>query len=244
MSTRGHEGLQYSSQGLVRALLVLSLLGGVEAGSSQDARFSAVGTAHPVAPAAIDGSARGTSGRDGELLTDLRIVHHVLCNALQVQIEMLPLPPQSLVYLQPGAGAERNWLVEDALTTTLMAQGFGILLRAPLSEEMNVGILSYRIVDARVVYWPPKKNWVLFGGERRREAFGELFLCLEDGDGRVLWVRRVKAFGHDRVPADQLELLSGGDLVKRKVLESDNRFLERGLSASILGGLFYIFFVL
>jgi len=32
--------------------------------------------------------------------------------------------------------------------------------------------------------------------------------------------------------------------VKRSVVEADNKIVERGLSACIVGGLFYIFFIL
>ena len=57
-----------------------------------------------------------------------------------------------------------------------------------------------------------------------------------------MWAGRVPAYLTDEVPADKIELLGGSDVVDRTVTEPDHKMVERGLSASIIGGLFYIFF--
>jgi hypothetical protein len=38
-------------------------------------------------------------------------------------------------------------------------------------------------------------------------------------------------------------MLGGSDIVERTVVQADNKLVARTLSASILGGLLYIFFV-
>ena len=58
------------------------------------------------------------------------------------------------------------------------------------------------------------------------------------------WDRRVQAYSSDMVPKGLHEVLGGGDMVEQTVLKPENKAIVRGLSGGILGGLFYIFFVL
>ena len=57
------------------------------------------------------------------------------------------------------------------------------------------------------------------------------------------WERRIRSYKKDSVPGASADIL-GGDAVKRATIEADNKIVERGLSASIIGGLVYIFFIL
>jgi hypothetical protein len=98
------------------------------------------------------------------------------------------------------------------------------------------------MTDSRIVYTPRKKRLNLFGSRRLRQAYGDLFLRLERV-GKVAWANRVPAYITDEVPADKMELLGGSDMVERTIVEPDFKLIERGLSASIIGGLLYIFFV-
>ena len=58
------------------------------------------------------------------------------------------------------------------------------------------------------------------------------------------WDRRVQAYSADLVPKGLHEVLGGGDMVEQTVIKPENKAIVRGLSGGILGGLFYIFFVL
>ena len=71
-----------------------------------------------------------------------------------------------------------------------------------------------------------------------------MLLRFQDNQGVVRWERRIRAYGHDQVPDRQRPLLGGGNSIKQTVIESDSMIIERGLSAGIIGGLIYIFFIL
>ena len=78
----------------------------------------------------------------------------------------------------------------------------------------------------------------------QRAAYGDLVLRLvEQRHGTVQWERRIRSYHEDSVPGGSVDIL-GGEAVKRAVIEADNKVVERGLSASIIGGLVYIFFIL
>ena len=179
----------------------------------------------------------------GQPPTDLQMVQQALGAGLRDRDFQLPLHPGAQLYLRPDTKGKGNWIVEDALIAELMAQGFGIQLRAPQPGETDIATLAYRTVETRVVYAPLRKGWRLWRGGQRREASGDLFLRLEK-DGRVVWTERVKAFDADRIAGGRSEWLGGGDMVERTVVQPNNKLIERGLSASIIGGLFYIFFIL
>ena len=119
-----------------------------------------------------------------------------------------------------------------------------IRLGQPESEARALRTLHYRIVEARVVYSPLQRGWKLWGGQRQRQAFGDLFLRLAQADGQVVWSGRIKAYGRDQVDAGDAEKLGAGEVVKRTMVAPDNKWIERGLSASIISSLFYIFFIL
>ena len=69
------------------------------------------------------------------------------------------------------------------------------------------------------------------------------FRLVDQRDQVVRWERRIRAYKKDSVPGASADIL-GGEAVKRATIEADNKVVERGLSASILGGLVYIFFIL
>ena len=78
-----------------------------------------------------------------------------------------------------------------------------------------------------------------------RGCLAEAHLRLETAaDAIVRWDRRVQAYDWDRVPKGSIDVLSGSDMVEQTVIKPENKVIERSLSAGIVGGLFYIFFVL
>ncbi len=181
---------------------------------------------------------------DGELdyPTDLQLLGSAFDKELERVLEGLSLPRGTQIYLQPDGEEKANWLVEDVLTRALMHRGYQISLKAAEVGEMDEGVMYYRMTDSRIVYTPRKKRLNLFGSRRLRQAYGDLFLRLERV-GKVAWANRVPAYITDEVPADKMELLGGSDMVERTIVEPDFKLIERGLSASIIGGLLYIFFV-
>ena len=176
--------------------------------------------------------------------TDLQLVNQAFARALTRQVDALPLAPGTRLYLQAeDQKNDANWIVEDALIDVLQERGYQVLVRQPDSTEVDV--VYYRLVRARVVYSPDGKGFFPWGKRQRREAYGDLFLRLETAaDAIVRWDRRIQAYDWDRVPKGGIDVLGGGDIVEQTVIKPENKAIERSLSAGIVGGLFYIFFVL
>ena len=176
--------------------------------------------------------------------TDLQLINQAFVRALDHQMDALPLSPGTRLFLQAeDEKNEANWVVEDALIKTLQQRGYQVLVRQP--EDAPADVVYYRLVRARVVYSPAPRRLLLWGNEQRRDAYGDLFLRIETAADRIVrWDRRVQAYSEDMVSKGLSEVLGGGDMVEQTVLKPENKAIVRGLSAGILGGLFYIFFVL
>ena len=176
--------------------------------------------------------------------TDLQLINQAFVRALDHQLDALPLSPSTRLFLQAeDPRNEANWVVEDALLETLQRRGYQVLVRQP--DDAPADVVYYRLVRARVVYSPTPRRLLLWSSQQRREAYGDLFLRIETTADRIVrWDRRVQAYRSDLVPKGLHEVLGGGDMVEQTVLKPENKTIVRGLSAGILGGLFYIFFVL
>ena len=176
--------------------------------------------------------------------TDLQLINQAFVRSLDHQMDALPLSPGTRLFLQAeDEKNEANWVVEDALIETLQQRGYQVLVRQP--EEAPADVFYYRLVRARVVYSPAPRRLLLWGNEQRREAYGDLFLRIETAADRIVrWDRRVQAYSWDMVSKGLSGVLGGDDMVEQTVLKPENKAIVRGLSAGILGGLFYIFFVL
>jgi hypothetical protein len=174
-----------------------------------------------------------------ELITDLELLRQAFAQAVGTELEQLPLPPGAPVCLEPFEKSDKNWVLDDAVVAVLMRQGYQVLLK----PEPGARVLRYRLADSRVVYTPVPKGWNPFGGRERREAYGELFMRLEEPGGRIAWMQRVQAYRADVVPKGQAGPQTASALFKSTRIEDRHKGIERGLSASIIGGLFYIFFI-
>lgn len=171
--------------------------------------------------------------------TDLELLRQAFAQAANSALGQLPLPPGAKIYLEPFEKTDMNWVLDDALVAVLMRQGYQVLLK----PEAEAVVLRYRLADSRVIYTPAPQGWNPFGGRQRREAYGELYLRLESSDHHIDWMRRVQAYQTDVVPAGQTGAQTASALFKSTRIEDRHQAIERGLSASILGGLFYIFFI-
>ena len=176
--------------------------------------------------------------------TDLQLINQAFVLALDHQMDALPLPSGTRLFLQAEDHKnEANWVVEDALIETLQDRGYQVLVRQP--EDSPADVVYYRLVRARVVYSPTARRLLPWSNEQRRDAYGDLFLRIETTADRIVrWDRRVQAYSSDLVPKGLYEVLGGGDMVEQTVIKPENKAIVRGLSGGILGGLFYIFFVL
>ena len=176
--------------------------------------------------------------------TDLQLINQAFVLALDHQMDALPLPSGTRLFLQAEDHKnEANWVVEDALIEILQERGYQVLVRQP--EDAPADVVYYRLVRARVVYSPTARRLLPWGNQQRRDAYGDLFLRIETTADRIVrWDRRVQAYSSDMVPKGLHEVLGGGDMVEQTVLKPENKAIVRGLSGGILGGLFYIFFVL
>lgn len=174
--------------------------------------------------------------------TDLELVSESFLLALAEQMGALPMEGELPIYLEADAKNDANWIVEDALAEILRKRGYQLMVRAPEPGE-HAGIIHYRLVSSRVVY-SSAGGWPLLSRDKKRAAYGDLVLRLvEQRHGTVQWERRIRSYHEDSVPGGSVDIL-GGEAVKRAVIEADNKVVERGLSASIIGGLVYIFFIL
>ena len=190
---------------------------------------------------------KGTARAQGDTRqtsTDLQLINQAFVRALDHQMDDLPLSPGTRLFLQAEDHKnEANWVVEDALIETLQRRGYQVLVRQP--EDAPADVFYYRLVRARAVYSPAPRRLLFWGNEQRRDAYGDLFLRVETAADRIVrWDRRVQAYSSDMVPKGVHEVLGGGDMVEQTVLKPENKAIVRGLTAGILGGLFYIFFVL
>ena len=183
------------------------------------------------------------SDREPSHPTDLQLASGAFSTSVAGKLKELPLPPGQRVYLRAEAKHEGNWIVEDVLHQVLPARGYEITFKEPEVEDRDTVVMHYRLVDARVVYSAKKKRWGLFGAGQRREVFGDLLLRLQEATGAVIWADRIETYGLDEVGADSAELLGESELVPRTEIAADNKVMELGLTGSIIGGLFYIFFV-
>lgn len=171
--------------------------------------------------------------------TDLELLRLAFSRAADQALAELPLAPGTRVCLEPFEKADKNWVLDDALLAVLMRQGYEVLLK----PEAAAALLRYRLADSRVVYTPAPSGWNPFGRRQRREAYGEVYLRLEDRNRRITWSKRVQAYQADVVAGGQAGSPTASALFKSTRVEDQHKGIERGLSASILGGLFYIFFI-
>ncbi len=185
-----------------------------------------------------------TRGSARQTPTDLQLINQAFVRALDHQMDALPLPLGARLFLQAEDDKnEANWVVEDALIETLRQRGYQVLVRQP--EDAPADVIYYRLVRARVLYSPAPWRLYFGGKEQQREAYGDLFLRIETAADRIVrWDRRVQAYSSDRVSKGLSGVLGGSTMVEQTVLKRENKAIAHGLSASILGGLFYIFFVL
>ena len=190
-----------------------------------------------------EGTAQARGGAK-QTPTDLQLINQAFVLALDHQMDALPLSPGTRLFLQAEDHKnEANWVVEDALIEALQRRGYQVLVRQP--EDAPADVVYYRLVRARVMYSPASRRLLPWSNKLRREAYGDLFLRVETTADRIVrWDRRVQAYSSDMVPKGLEGVLGGGDMVEQTVLRPENKAIVRGLSAGILGGLFYIFFVL
>ncbi|MBM3277361.1 MAG: hypothetical protein FJY95_04690 [Candidatus Handelsmanbacteria bacterium] len=171
--------------------------------------------------------------------TDLELLRRAFVQTLDDALGQLPLAPGARVCLEPLEKSDLNWVLDDALVAALLRRGYEVLLK----PEPSAAALHYRLADSRVIHAPGSGGWNPFAGRQRREAYGELYLRLEDPDHRLLWARRAQAYQADEVPPGRAGAQTASALFKSTRVEDRHKGIERGLSASILGGLFYIFFI-
>ncbi len=216
-----------------------------QAGARPQGRGDFISLVGDLAVGVAWGEARRPAAEGKSLATDLELMGAAFIEALEGQMDALPIGDHLPLYLKADDKNDASWLVEDALLEMLRQRGYRLLARPPLAGE-EVGIIRYRLVSSRVVYSPGSGSWLPFvGSTKKREAYGDLVLRLEtQPDGLVKWERRVRAYGRDAVPSGSADILGGGSMLERAMIETENKAVERGLSASILGGLVYIFFIL
>ncbi|NKB68817.1 MAG: hypothetical protein GKR89_17260 [Candidatus Latescibacteria bacterium] len=189
----------------------------------------------------LDRPERDAAQQSLEQSTDLQLMSQALIAAMERDLDGLQLQPGARVYLQPNSKSDDNWVVEDGLMQVLRQRGYTIVLKEP-KDDPDLARVIYRLLEARVVYTAVQKGWNPFHADYRREALADLLVRAEE-EGEIRFISRVRAYMADQVKADDREVLGGSDIVESQAIELQHKMIERGLSASILGGLFYIFFI-
>ncbi len=180
----------------------------------------------------------------GTVPDDLEMIQRALSRELANQRLDLPVPPGISLQLASHGTNKRKWVVADVLTAALMEAGYRVLLDADANDRIPQATFNYRIVDARVIYTPHGSGWQFWRRGYDREAYADVLLHLERFEGDLVWSRRVRAYTTDQLPGGARDRASSGDLVERTMVQRDNTIVERGLSAGIVAGLAYIFFLL
>ena len=176
-------------------------------------------------------------------LTDLQLFSRAVQRVVSELLDELPDQARAGIVLLPDERQAQNWIAENALAREALRRQIPVLLKR---SEGNEGAwrLYYRMVDPQVVYEPQEPKWLVFGGGVRRVALGAIFLRLESQNGRIGWARnrhlRMEAGPFGEGSAD----LASSDLVDQTSVPVDYRIVEFGLSSALVGGLFYIFFIL
>jgi len=174
-------------------------------------------------------------------LTDVEMVCAALRESLGQALAELPLGDGARVELVADASGKTNWMVADALTHALFAQGHRPVLGGSGQSD---NVLHYRLVEAKVVYTPRRGGWNPFRDGYRREVHGDVLLKLEPADARSMtWARVVTIRGADEVASEASEWLGSAKTVDRIEVDPDYRAVEMSLSGLIVGGLFFVFFV-
>ena len=182
------------------------------------------------------------TARNRAIPTDLELVSASFLHALDEQMGLLPINRDVPIYLKGDVKNDANWIVEDVLGEVVRARGHRLLVQEP-KKGSEAAIIRYRLVSSRVVY-SPGGGLPLLKSSKVREAYGDLVVRLVDRRDQVVrWEQRIRSYKKDSVPGTSADIL-GGEAVKRATIEADNKIVERGLSASIIGGLVYIFFIL
>ncbi len=175
--------------------------------------------------------------------TDLQLFSKAVRDGMSSQMQGLPLTFNQPILLKAEGENESNWVVEDVISSELRKKGYEIVVRSP-DDGTAFATVYYRLVSSRVNYLK-KTRWLsFFDAKAKREVFVDVLMRFQDNEGVVRWQRRIRAYDVDHVSTRQIEVYGGGNSIKQTVIESDNKIIERGLSAGIVGGLIYIFFIL
>ena len=233
--------------GRVRVTLVLrptrSGLFACESAFYPDAGGGFVPLSGEVAVRVVEEEPRGkqAGGAKPEAGTDLEAVQGALQAQVRRELADFPLAAGSRIDLEAAKKDDRNWIAEDVLTSELIRKGYRVAVDSADEGGDSGASLSYRVVDARVVYM--QKGWNPLAPKRRREAIGDLFLAFENTGRELSWIRRIQGYGVENVPSEGTRWLGGSETVDRVTVETGNKAVEVGISALIVGGLFFVFFV-
>ena len=124
---------------------------------------------------------------------DLETIQHALRLAWRDHSFRLPLAAGTPVRLIARSKGDRDWVVADVLMAELMELGHPVRLDSGNPDTDSGATLTYRIVDARVVYTPAGGGWRFWRRGATRHALADVLLHLEDGDGELNEEERRKA---------------------------------------------------
>ena len=183
-----------------------------------------------------------SGGGKSKARTDLEAVQSALQAQVRRELADFPLAAGARIGLEAAKKDDRNWIAEDVLTAELIRKGYRVDVDSADESEESGASLSYRVLDARVVY-TPQKGWNPMAAKRRREAIGELFLSFENADRELSWIRRIQGYYAETIPSEGSQWLGGSETVDRVSVDPGHKAFEIGLSGLIVGGLFFVFFV-
>ena len=176
--------------------------------------------------------------------TDLQLFSQAVQQVTRGLLIELPAHARTGLVLLPDERQSHSWIAEDALAREALELNIPVVMRQVEGDGVKTQwILYYRIVNPQAVYEPKRRSWVFFKRGVRRIARGSIFLRLTNQRGDIGWVREREIYLEGR-PFEDGSDLAKSTLVEQIHLQVDNRSAELGLSAALIGGLFYIFFIL
>jgi hypothetical protein len=182
--------------------------------------------------------------------TNIEMVEQAV-RAAADSMEVVPVPGRAAdLAIDAGTGSEAAWLVDNVLTSQLIAEGWNVRAKGSDKDSTLVApaefVLKLRISELGMIYARSWRRHLLMGRVVERVARVTVFYDLIDRtSGSVVVASSARAEARDVVPASALRQLADAKYpFASPVLEKSqwDRYIEGGLVLAIVGVLVYLFY--
>lgn len=177
--------------------------------------------------------------------TDVELIKGAIGDEIRSILPRLPLNRGDRVTLEPKTDRKNNWMVQDALTQTLLEEGYQVV-RAPsdsnqVQREEPRYTLLFRIAEIWLNY-TYRKGWFRAKTIHRESGATFSLTLTAPPDGTVIWAQQIHARTDDVVPAKADRLLGDATVLSRTVLDKKSRWLEGIVVLGLVTGFVYLSF--